>query len=71
MVRYRVPQGDLDKVTRERVLSAVRFYTVKGNGLDLGKVNPATLVSRFGITQADAERMLPRLVADGRIERAD
>ena len=64
MVIYRVPQSDLDEVIKERIVSVVRFYTIKYGGVDVDKINPTTLLSRFSIRLADAKRLLPELLAE-------
>jgi hypothetical protein len=69
MVVYKVSQSELDEAIRERIVSVVRFYTIRDGGVDVEKVNPATLLSRFGISMEDARRLVPKLVADGRIEK--
>ena len=69
MVIYKVPQADLDEVIKERIVGVVRFYTIKEGGVDVDKVNPVTLTSRFAISLADAKRLMPGLLAEGRIEK--
>ena len=69
MVKYKVPQCYLDQLIKERIVSVIGFYTIKEGCVDVDKVNPVTLTSRFSITLADAKRLIPELIAEERIEK--
>lgn len=67
MAIYRIPQAEIDAANKELVLSVIRFYTYKYGGADLDKINPTTLVSRFGIKLADAKIALQSLISEGKV----
>jgi len=68
MTIYRVPQSDLDETIKNRIVSLVRYYTIKEGGVDTEKVNVQTLISKFSLEKADILRLLPGLIAEGKIE---
>ena len=71
MVKYRIPQSEIDEMNKARVLSVIRYYTFNYGGIDLEKVNPTTLLHRFGIeiSLADAKSFVQQLISEGKIEK--
>ena len=67
MVKYRVSQSEIDELNKERVLSIIRYYTFKEGGIDLEKVNPTTLVHRYGISLEDAKKAVKTLISEGKV----
>ena len=70
MVKYRVPQIEIDEVNKNRVLGIIRYYTFKEEGLDLDKVNPKTLIHQHGlnISLAEAGLFVQQLISEGKVE---
>ena len=69
MVKYRIPQGEIDEDTKNRVLGVIRYYTFKEGGLDLDKVNPETLAYKHAINLSDAKKVLQALISEGKVEK--
>lgn len=71
MVKYRTPQNEIDEMNKNRVLGVIRYYTFKEGGVDLNKVNPTTLLHRFGIEISlnDAKNFVQELISEGKVEK--
>ena len=69
MVKYRVPQSEIDNIIKNRVLALVRHYTMHEGFLDIDKINPDTILARFGVTVKDAKRVITSLISEGKIEK--
>lgn len=69
MVKYRVPQTELDEDNKNKILSMIKYYTIKEGGIDFDKINLATfLSSSYGITLADAQEAVLTLITESKIE---
>jgi len=68
MVKYRVPQSEIDEMNKTRVLGVIRYYTFEKGGVDLEKLNPATIAHKHGINLADAKKALQTLISEGKVE---
>jgi len=71
MVKYRVPQSELDEDIKNRVLGMIKYYTIKEGGIDFDKINLATFLSTsYGMTLADAQEAVSTLITESAIEVA-
>ena len=70
MVIYRIPQSEIDEMNKNRVLGVIRYYTIREGGVDLSKVNPATLIHRHGlnISPVKAKILIQELISEGKVE---
>ena len=69
MVKYKVPQTELDEDNKNKILGMIKYYTIKEGGIDFDKINPVTfLSSSYGITLEDVEAAVQALITDGKIE---
>lgn len=70
MVKYRVPQSEIDEDNKNKVLGMIKHYTIKEGGVDLDKLSPATfLSSSYGITLEGAKEVLQALISEGKVEK--
>ncbi len=71
MVKFRIPQSEIDEMNKGRVLAIIRYYTIKEGSIDLDKVNPATLIHRHGlnISLAEARTFVQQLISEGKVEQ--
>jgi len=70
MVKYKVPQSEIDEANKNSILGIIRYYTFKEGGVDLDKVNPETLIHRHGlsISLAEAKVLVQQLISEGKVE---
>ena len=68
MVKYRVPQSEIDERNKTMVLDTIRYYTFNQGGLDLDKLDPEILARRIGINLADAKKAVQVLISEGKVE---
>ena len=69
MVIYRTPQSEIDEANKNSILGIIRYYTFKEGGVDLDKINPETLIHRYGlnISLAEARVFVQQLISEGKI----
>jgi len=71
MVKYKTLQTELDEDIENKVLSIIKYYTIKEGGVDFDKVNPITFLRiSYGITLADAQEAVLTLISENKIELA-
>ena len=71
MVKYKVPQTELDEDNKNKILSMIKYYTIKDGGVDFDKINPVTfLSSSYGISLEDVEAAVSTLMTETKIEEA-
>ena len=70
MIIYKIPQSEIDEANKSRVLDVIRYYSFKEGSVDLDKINPTTLLHRFGIkiSLADAKIFVQELISEGKVE---
>ena len=71
MVIYRIPQSEIDEANKNSILGIIRYYTFKEGGVDLDKINPETLIHRYGlnISLAEAKIIVQQLISEGKVEK--
>jgi len=71
MVKYKVPQSELDEDNKNKILGMIKYYTIKEGGIDFDKINPVTfLSSSYGISLEDVEAAISTLITETKIEEA-
>jgi len=70
MVKYKIPQSEIDEMNKSKVLGIIRYYTIKEGSIDLDKVNPKTLIYRHGlnISLSKANTFVQELISEGKVE---
>lgn len=69
MAKYKIPQNEIDALTKQRILSIIWYYTIKDGHLDTVNVNPETLKYRFGVELDTIKNLVQELVSEGKIKK--
>jgi len=71
MAIYKIPQSEIDEMNKNSILGIIRYYTFKEGGVDLDKINPETLIHRYGlnISLAEAKIIVQQLISEGKVEK--
>jgi len=69
MVKYRIPQSEIDEANKNSILGIIRYYTFKEGGVDLDKISPETLIHKHGlnISLDEAKVLVQQLISEGKV----